>query len=166
MAVRRETLRAIGGFREGAAGEEPREIPSRGVVRAGGNVPDDTDLAIRVKQRWPNSIWLYQPRARVHHTVTGERASLGYFVRRSFEEGAGKARLARYVGAQDGLRSERRHVAVVLPRGVARSLRELLAGDRQGALRAAAIVIGLISSAAGFLVASVARTLRGNSMNG
>ena len=64
MAVRRKTLEEIGGFRAGGAGEEPRTIRSRGVVRAQGNVPDDTDLAIRVKQRWPDSIWLYQPEAK------------------------------------------------------------------------------------------------------
>jgi glycosyltransferase involved in cell wall biosynthesis len=159
MAVRTETLRAIGGFREGGARDEPREIRSRGVVRAGGNVPDDTELAIRVRQRWPGSIWLYQPQARVRHTVTPERASLGYFIRRSFEEGAGKARLTAFVGSQDGLSSERRHLAVVLPRGVARGLRELLGGDRYGGLRAAAIVIGTVSSAAGFLAATLGRAL-------
>jgi glycosyltransferase involved in cell wall biosynthesis len=160
MAIRVDPLREIGGFREGAAGSQPRAIRSRGVVRAGGNVPDDTDLAIRVKQRWPQSIWLYQPEARVHHTVTRERASLRYFIRRSFEEGAGKARLAGLVGPQAGLSSERRHVAVVLPRGVARGLRELLVGDRHGGLRAAAILVGMISSAAGFMAGTIGRALK------
>jgi glycosyltransferase involved in cell wall biosynthesis len=159
MAVRRKTLEEIGGFRAGGAGEDPRAIRSRGVVRAQGNVPDDTDLAIRVKQRWPDSIWLYQPEAKVHHTVTRERASLSYFLRRSFEEGAGKARLAAFVGSRDGLSSERRHLGVVLPRGVVRGLRELFDGDPSGGLRALAIVIGLISSAAGFALASVDRVL-------
>jgi glycosyltransferase involved in cell wall biosynthesis len=159
MAVRREILQAIGGFRDGAA-EQPHVLRSRGVVRAAGNVPDDTDLAIRVKQLWPGSTWLYQPQARVHHTVVRERTSLGYFIRRSFEEGAGKARLAAFVGAQDGLSSERRHLAVVLPSGIARGLRSLLSGDWHGGLRAAAIVIGTVSSAAGFLAATAGRTLR------
>jgi len=158
MAVRRKTLEEIGGFRAAGAGEEPRAIRSRGVVRAHGNVPDDTDLAIRVKQRWPESIWLYEPRAKVHHTVTSERASLSYFIRRSFEEGAGKARLASFVGSQDGLSSERRHLAVVLPRGIARGFGQLLHGDARGGLRALAIVLGLASSAVGFALASLRRT--------
>jgi hypothetical protein len=153
MAVRKDMLLKMGGFREGGAGEDPREIRSRGVVRAQGNVPDDTDLAIRASQRWPWSIWLYQPEARVHHTVTKERATLAYFIRRSFEEGAGKAQLSAFVGSQDGLSSERRHLSVVLPRGFARGIRELLEGDLQGGLRALAIVIGLTSSAAGFVLA-------------
>jgi glucosyl-dolichyl phosphate glucuronosyltransferase len=159
MAVRKRVLDEIGGFRDRGAGEEPRAIRSRGVVRAQGNVPDDTDLAIRVNQRWPESIWLYQPEAKVHHTVTKERASLSYFVRRSFEEGAGKARLAAFVGSRDGLSSERRHLGVVLPRGIARGLRQLWHGDPNGGLRAFAIVIGVISSATGFLLARAERAL-------
>ena len=159
MAVRKRTLEEVGGFREGGAGKAPRAIRSRGVVRAQGNVPDDTDLAIRVKQRWPGSIWIYEPHARVHHTVTPERASLSYFVRRSFEEGAGKARLVGFVGSRDGLNSERRHLLVVLPRGIARGLRQLLAGDLHGGLRVLAIVVGLAFSAAGFVVASLASAL-------
>jgi cellulose synthase/poly-beta-1,6-N-acetylglucosamine synthase-like glycosyltransferase len=157
MAVRTETLKEIGGFREGGAGEEPRAIRSRGVVRAQGNVPDDTDLAIRVKQRWPGSTWLYEPEAKVHHTVTWERASLSYFLRRSFEEGAGKARLAGFVGSADGLSSERRHLYVVLPRGLWRGMRDLFEGDPQGGLRALAIVVGTLSSAAGFLLTRLRR---------
>jgi glycosyltransferase involved in cell wall biosynthesis len=160
MAVRTEVLRGIGGFRECDGSLLPREIRSRGVVRAGGNVPDDTDLAIRVRQRWPRSVWLYQPAAKAHHTVTPERASLGYFIRRSFEEGAGKARLATMVGARDGLSSERRHLIAVLPRAVARGLRDTLHGDRNGGLRAAVIVIGTACSAAGFLAATASRILR------
>jgi glucosyl-dolichyl phosphate glucuronosyltransferase len=160
MAVRTETLREIDGFREGGGDNAPRELRSRGVVRAGGNVPDDTDLAIRVNQRWPGAVWLYQPQARVLHTVTPERASLGYFLRRCYEEGAGKANLSRYVGSREGLSSERRHLAVVLPRGVARGLRDLLTSDRQGGLRAVAIAVGVLSSAAGFLAATVGGALK------
>lgn len=159
MAVRKQTLKEIGGFREGGAGAAPRAIRSRGVVRAQGNVPDDTDLAIRVKQRWPKSTWLYQPDAKVHHAVTSERTSLSYFLRRSFEEGAGKARLTAFVGSRDGLSSERRQLGLVLPRGVARGVRQLLGGDPSGGLRALAIVIGLVSSTTGFLFGSLDRAL-------
>jgi len=160
MAVRATVLREVDGFREGDEDSTPREIRSRGVVRAGGNVPDDTDLAIRVNQLRPRGVWLYQPRARVLHTVTAERASLRYFLRRCHEEGAGKANLSRYVGSTDGLRSERRHLAVVLPRGVARGLRDLVTGDPQGGLRAAAIILGLLWSATGFLTARALSALR------
>ncbi|MGB7589015.1 MAG: glycosyltransferase [Solirubrobacterales bacterium] len=157
MAVRASVLRKVGGFREGEGdADAPREIRSRGVVRAAGNIPDDTDLAIRVRQRVPEAVWLYQPAARVHHTVTRERASLGYFVRRCWEEGVGKANLACYVGSSEGLSSERQHLAITLPRGIGRGLRDLLAGDTAGALRASAILVGVLSSGTGFLWASLA----------
>lgn len=156
MAVRASVLSEVGGFREGDSSDAPREIRARGMVRAAGNVPDDTDLAIRVKQHRSDAIWLYQPAARVMHSVTPERTSLAYFVRRCYEEGAGKANLSRYLGASDGLSSERRHLAVVLPRGIAGGLRDLLRGRPSGALRAGAIVIGVASSATGFLLATLA----------
>ncbi len=156
MAVRADVLAEVGGFREGVSEEAPREIRSRGVVRAGGNVPDDTDLAIRVSKDRPDCIWLYEPEARVLHTVTPERATLGYFVRRCIEEGDGKARLARYVGADAGLSSERRYVSVALPRGILRGLGDLFRGDPFGPLRSAAIVLGLALTTAGFLKGSIA----------
>lgn len=157
MAVRAAVLAEVGGFREGISDDAPRELRARGVVRAGGNVPDDTDLAIRVKQRRPEAVWLYQPRARVLHTVTPERASLGYFLRRSFEEGVGKASLSGLVGADSGLASERRHLATILPRGILRGLGGLLRGDGAGALRALAIVAGTAAAAAGFLSVALSR---------
>lgn len=155
MAARASVLAEIGGFREGRSDDAPRELRARGVVRAGGNVPDDTDLAIRVKQRRPGAVWLYQPKARVLHTVTPERTSLGYFMRRSFEEGVGKASLAGLVGAESGLASERRHAAVVIPRGILRELRSFLTGNGAAALRAAAIVVGLSAAVAGYLSVSL-----------
>ena len=160
MAARASVLAEVGGFREGESEDAPREIRNRGVVRAGGNVPDDTDLAIRVKQLRSDAVWLYQPEARVLHTVTPERATLGYFVRRCYEEGVGKANLSRYLGASDSLSSERRHLLVVLPRGLARGIRDLFAGDRDGALRAGAIVTGLLCSAAGYVAANISEVRR------
>jgi glycosyltransferase involved in cell wall biosynthesis len=155
MAVRASILEEIGGFREGSEGDAPRELRARGVVRAGGNIPDDTDLAIRVKQRRPDAVWLYQPAAVVHHTVTPERGTFGYFVRRCYEEGVGKANLTRYVGADLGLSSERRHAMLVLPAGILRGFRDLLRGDLRGPLRSAAIAIGLGVVAWGFFVGKV-----------
>jgi glycosyltransferase involved in cell wall biosynthesis len=160
MAVRESVLTDVGGFREGSEDDAPRELRARGVVRAAGNLPDDTDFAIRVRQRHPGAIWLYQPRATVHHTVTPERASFGYFLRRCYEEGVGKANLSRYVGSEEGLSSERRHLLVVLPRGVAKGLGRALKGDLSGGARAAAIVVGLLASASGFLVATLSGLAR------
>jgi len=155
MAVRAAALTAAGGFREGAGEEAPRELRARGVVRAAGNVPDDTDLAIRVSRLHPGAVWLYEPAARVLHRVGRERATLGYFLRRSYEEGVGKAGLTRYIGAGEGLSAERRQLARVLPRGFARALRQLLGGDPGGGLRALALLVGVLSTGTGFLLATI-----------
>jgi glucosyl-dolichyl phosphate glucuronosyltransferase len=154
MAVRSRQLSEIGGFRQGVA---PREIKYRGVVVAGGHALEDTELGIRIGERWPEMSWLYQPHATVHHAVGVEQATLGYLIRRSFEEGAGKVELAHAVGAQQGLSSERRYLAVVLPKGMARGLWQALRGDPNGALRAAVIALGVLSSGLGLLAATIAR---------
>lgn len=157
MAVRAAQLREIGGFRQGVA---PRQIRYRGVVIAGGHALEDTELGIRIGQRWPEMRWLYQPHATVRHTVGPEQATLNYLVRRSFEEGASKAHLARTMGGQQGLSTERRYVSVILPMGMARGVWQALRGDRHGLARAGAIAIGLLSSGLGFLAESFARPWR------
>lgn len=160
MAVRADALAAVGGFREGAGPEAPREIRSRGVVRAAGDTPDDTDMAIRVGRHLPHAVWLYSARARALHSVTPERATLRYFLRRCHEEGRGKAALARRIGARDGLRSERRHLALALPSGFARGLRGPLRGDPHGPLRSGAMLLGLAAAALGFLAATLSQLRR------
>ncbi len=150
MAVRREAIQEIGGFRPGVP---PREIRYRGRVIAGGHALEDTELGIRIGQRWPQMGWLYQPDATVFHSVDEEQATLGYLTRRSFEEGMGKATLARLVGSQQGLESERRHLLVTIPRGVLKGLGDALRGDLSGIGRAAAIGAGIAAAAAGYAYA-------------
>jgi glycosyltransferase involved in cell wall biosynthesis len=150
MAVRREAIQEIGGFRPGVP---PREIRYRGAVIAGGHALEDTELGIRIGRRWPQKSWLYQPHATVFHTVDAEQATLGYLTRRSFEEGMGKATLARLVGSEQGLESERRHLLVTIPRGVLRGLRDALRGDLAGLGRAAAIAVGIGAAACGYAYA-------------
>jgi glycosyltransferase involved in cell wall biosynthesis len=152
MAVRREAIQEIGGFRPGVP---PREIRYRSTVIAGGHALEDTELGIRIGQRWPQMSWLYQPHATVLHTVDEEQATLGYLTRRSFEEGMGKATLARLVGSQQGLESERRHLLVTIPRGVLKGLGDALRGDLSGVGRAAAIAVGIAAAACGYAYATL-----------
>jgi glucosyl-dolichyl phosphate glucuronosyltransferase len=158
MAVRRWALQEIGGFRQGVA---PRQIRHRGAVVAGGHALEDTELGIRIGRQWPQMKWLYQPDATVHHRVNEEQATLGYLLRRSYEEGAAKATLAQTVGSQDGLESERRHLLVTIPRGVLAGFRDLLRGRPSGLGRMAAIVLGIGAAAIGYAGASLAGLLSG-----
>jgi len=147
MAVRRWALEEVGGFRQGVA---PRQIRHRGAVVAGGHALEDTELGIRIGRRWPEMQWLYQPHATVFHRVNQEQATPGYLLRRSFEEGAGKAALAQAVGSEQGLDSERRHLLTVIPRGIIGGLADLLRGKPAGLARAAMIVAGIAAAACGY----------------
>jgi GT2 family glycosyltransferase len=139
-AIRRSAFDAAGGFRSGfgKTGEVSR--------------PEDTDLCVRVQQAFPSSQWLYDPLAVVTHRVGSERATRRYFLARCWDEGRGKAALLRFVGS-DGIQSETRYAAQVLPRAVMRELR-LGIVDRHSAgfERCAALVIGFVVTAAGWLV--------------
>lgn len=152
MAVRRWAIEEVGGFRPGV---RPRQIRIGGAVIAGGHALEDTELGIRISRSRPEMSWLYQPRALVRHRVDREQATLGYLLRRSFEEGAGKAALARLVGSDRGLDAERGYLRATIPRGIGRGLREALGGDPWGAARAGGILAALAAAGCGFAFAAL-----------
>ncbi|HEY2160379.1 MAG TPA: glycosyltransferase family A protein [Solirubrobacteraceae bacterium] len=143
MAIRRQVFESIGGFR--------RDFGKQG----GHSEPEETDLCIRAARRWPERTWIYDPAIHVRHRVPSSRARFGYFVRRCFNEGTGKASLASLVGPGDALSEETAYVRKVLPRGIAQGLAAFFGGrDAFGLLRAAAIVVGLSVTAAAYLATS------------
>ncbi|MFL5657742.1 MAG: glycosyltransferase family 2 protein [Ktedonobacteraceae bacterium] len=145
MSLRREVLDTIGGFHS--------EIERVGPRHAGGC--EETELCIRIRQRWPQSVFLYHPQASVLHHVPNDRTSWRYFCSRCYSEGLSKAVVARYVGAKDGLASERTYTLQTLPSGVVRGLTNaLLHHDLTGFARAGTIVAGLAMTVAGYLVGS------------
>lgn len=140
----REVFEVVGGFRNG--------IGRVGTVPRG---CEETELCIRAKQHWPLKVFIHEPQARIHHRIPRDRASWRYFRSRCYAEGLSKADVAKYVGARDGLASERSYVLRTLPRGIVRGLNDaLLHRDLAGLARAAAIVVGLAVTTAGYLVES------------
>lgn len=139
MAVSRPVFEAIGGFRDDFG-----KVGSR-------SSPEDTDLCLRAAQARPGGTWIYEPAAVVGHYVPPDRTTLGFFLRRCLLEGSGKAALAAYNGATESTSAERMYARRVLPRGVARGLRDTVRGDMSGALRSIAIAAGFSFAAAGFL---------------
>jgi glycosyltransferase involved in cell wall biosynthesis len=140
MSLRRTVFDAVGAFRSdvGRVGTRPAGC-------------EETELCIRARQRLPGSEMIYEPRARVRHRVTPERASWRYFRARCWSEGLSKAVVARAAGRADGLSSERRYVTSTLPRAVARGIEDTVAGhDASGLARAASIVAGLAITTAGY----------------
>ena len=70
---------------------------------------EETEFCIRLTQRRPGSVMLFEPRARIGHRVPAPRMRFGYFRSRCYAEGLSKALVTSSVGAGDGLSSERAH---------------------------------------------------------
>ncbi|MBT2423556.1 glycosyltransferase family 2 protein [Streptomyces sp. ISL-22] len=134
-----------------------------GIGRDGDRLPlgcEETELCIRLTRARPDAVLLIDDRAVIHHRVPEAREHFGYFRTRAYAEGLSKALVARSVGADKGLESERRYATRVLPAGVARGLRDALLARPGGAGRAGAIVAGVLTAAGGYVVGSV-RARRG-----
>jgi glycosyltransferase involved in cell wall biosynthesis len=145
MAFRRTILMEIGGFREGVGQTATTMLRN-----------DDTEIGIRVRGRWPDARIIHVPAARVEHAVPESRASWRYLFSRCWNEGRGKAVIARHLGASEALASERVYVRRTLPAGIRRALAEAARGDRTGVARAASIVAALTATGAGYAVGRVA----------
>ncbi|MBC2866620.1 glycosyltransferase family 2 protein [Streptomyces mexicanus] len=149
-SFRRSAFNAAGGF-------------ATGIGRDGDKRPlgcEETELCIRLTRARPEAVLLIDDRAVIHHRVPGAREHFRYFRTRTFAEGLSKALVARSVGADKGLESERRYTTRVLPAGVARGLRDALLARPGGAGRAGAIVAGVLTAAGGYAVGSL-RARRG-----
>jgi hypothetical protein len=145
MSVRAGVLARAGAF-DPRLGRSPGEGPVHGTA-------EETEFCIRASRAHPGHYWIYEPRARVRHTVPPERASFAYFTRRCVVEGTAKAQLAQYAGAGEGLRTEREYTRSVLPRALYRNLAGRVRREPGGFARAGAIVAGL-----GITAAAYART--------
>jgi glycosyltransferase involved in cell wall biosynthesis len=153
-SFRREVFGLAGGFRSG-------------IGRSAGKRPlgcEETEFCIRLSQRSPGSVFLFDDRAVVWHQVPADRGRFGYFRARCYAEGLSKAQVTASVGAGDGLAAERRYATRTLPRAVGRATADLLRGDLSGAGRAGAIVTGLGATAAGYAAGTVRR--RGRAFEG
>ncbi|MEU4469160.1 glycosyltransferase family 2 protein [Streptomyces sp. NPDC024017] len=149
-SFRRSAFDAAGGF-------------ATGIGRDGDKRPlgcEETELCIRLSRARPDAVLLIDDRAVIHHRVPEIREHFRYFRTRTYAEGLSKALVARSVGAEKGLESERRYATRVLPAGVARGLRDALLARPGGAGRAGAIVAGVLTAAGGYVVGSV-RARRG-----
>lgn len=164
MSMRRQVLMAVGGFREsfGCNHNSASKSAVRGGVKwlqhhAG---DEETELCIRVVQQWPGSTWLYTPQAVVQHRVPPQRGRWSYFLWRCYDEGIGKAMLVDLRGVQAGLSSERAYTLKALPRGAIRGLTDSFRSrDLVGAAQAGAIVVGLMTTVAGYVMGATSRLL-------
>ena len=146
MSFRRSALEEVGGF--------SNDLGRIGTLPVG---CEETDLSIRIGQRWPQAEIVYDPAAGVDHVVPGARARTAYFLERCSAEGRSKAVLTQLVGTDDGLESERSYVRRTLPLGFLNGFRDAARGDISGLARAAMIVVGLLATSAGYVRARLRR---------
>jgi GT2 family glycosyltransferase len=145
MSVRRSVIDEIGGFRH--------SLGRTASLPAG---CEETELFIRAGQHDPDGLIWYEPAAAVDHNVPASRTTREYFRSRCFAEGISKTQIARLVGTQDGLASERAYTTRALPRAIVRDLaRSVRSGDRAGVARAGTVVRGIATTATGYLAARV-----------
>lgn len=142
MSFRREVFASQEGF-------------SNGIGRVAGKHPlgcEETEFCVRLAQRNPGSLLLFDNRAVVYHSVNVARCRLSYFRSRCFAEGISKSLVTAKVGTTDGLSTERRYITSTLPQGVMRGFRDLLRGDMWGLARSLAIVAGFTITLGGYVV--------------
>ena len=140
MSFRRAPLLEVGGF--------SHDLGRVGTLPVG---CEETDLSIRVHQRWPGAEILYDPDAEVEHVVPATRSRVRYFLDRCRAEGRSKAVLTGMVGSEDGLSSERSYVRRTLPLGFLGGLRDAFRGDAGGLGRATMILVGLAATSVDYL---------------
>ncbi len=149
-SFRREVFDLLGGFRSGLG----RTADARPLGC------EETEFCIRLRQRDPSAVLLFDNRAVAWHLVPAARCRPSYFRSRCYAEGLSKAMVTVIVGAGDGLSAERRYSTRTLPRGMVRGAADLLRGDPTGLSRAGAIVTGLTATAAGYTVGSLRERTR------
>lgn len=119
---------------------------------------EETELAVRARQRMHGAEFLHVPASVVRHHVSADRTRLRYFTHRCYAEGLSKAALARRRGAAPALSSERSYVARTLPRGAAAGLLDMARGDLAGVVRALVIALGVLVTTAGYAVGRIGGT--------
>jgi GT2 family glycosyltransferase len=143
MSMRREVFARVGGFSEelGRVGKTPLGC-------------EETELCIRAQRAWPTALILFEPLAMVSHHVSAQRLTWSYLRRRCFAEGVSKAAVSALAGHDAALATERTYVRKILPHAVLRQLGAAVhqsSPNRSDQLAgAAAIVLGLCSTVAGF----------------
>ena len=138
MSFRRTSLDLVGGF-----------STSLGRTGANGAGCEETEMCIRASQAVAGGRLVYDPSALVTHTVSPDRRTPAYFLRRCYAEGRSKALVRSMVGTA-ALYNERRDLRDTIPAGVRQALSDAVGGDIGALGRAASLVGGVAVTCLGY----------------
>ena len=114
---------------------------------------EETEFCIRARKIVGDARFVFQPDAVIYHKVPMARLTWSYFTLRCYAEGLSKAYLAKLVGTDRGLSSERSYVLRTLSTGVAKGIGDAIVRfDMSGLGRSAAIIWGLGCASAGYAI--------------
>ncbi len=118
MSFRREVFDTVGLFKT--------ELGRIGALIGAG---EETEICIRIKQRMPGTLILYEPEAIVYHKVPPQRATFKYMVSRCFQGGLAVARIGKMYAASDeasvSMSTERAYLRYLLTTALLGRLRRL-----------------------------------------
>ena len=141
-ALRRKLFSELGGY--------DLRLGRSANTKGGG---EEAELCLRASTRWPDGVFVFDPTARIQHHVTRERLTLGYLVRRAYDEGKMKATVSQL---QDRALVPERTFATQLPLAVCGYLLAGLRGDKDGHRRAGLTVLLATGVVAGLVHGAIA----------
>ena len=122
---------------------------------------EETEFCIRLQRITPGARLMYDPSAVVAHHVPRTRSTWRYYLSRCYAEGLSKAIVTRRTGIKSGLETESRYVRSTLPRAVWREVRwAIRRRDGAALLRAGAVLVGLLTTATGYVVGGARQRIR------
>ena len=147
MALTRETLQAAGYFDE--------RIGSVNGERRGG---EEAVFCLNIKNSLPEKLIWYEPRAVVLHKVHVKRATIGYVIRRSYQEGESKAILEGLVHSSKSLAVESSYLKYLIKKSIPNRLATIY--RKASFLQLVAITLSIWATITGYVVQKVKEWFR------
>ncbi len=127
---------------------------------------EETELSIRLVEKFPESKLVYLPDVVVHHYVPKDRTSVRYFVKRCWREGRVKRIVSQLVGSSTGLSRERAQLARIIPSAILLAIRDALRGELSALKRIPALLGGTLVTVVAFWLPRGAGDRRAGSPRG
>ncbi|KAF0960131.1 hypothetical protein MLGJGCBP_06795 [Rhodococcus sp. T7] len=140
MSLRRDLIVEAGGFETALGRVGTRPVGC-----------EETELCIRVQRAHPRGAHIYEPAARVWHSVPDTRGSWSYFRSRCYAEGLSKATVSVLAGPDRALASERSYLTSIVPFGIVRHLAAGLRGRLWSFVAALVLLSGVATTVVGYV---------------